>query len=155
MAHVTVSNLQELEAYKGKELGVSDWHVVTQDQVNQFADGTLDHQWIHIDVEKATKESPFGGPIAHGYLTISMAPFLLSQIVEVKGLKMGVNYGIETLRFVEPVKVGAKLRLKAELKDVKNLRGTGKSTFKLTFELEGVKKPACTAEVVYLYSFED
>lgn len=155
MAQVTVKNLQEIEAYVGKELGTSDWHTVTQEQVNQFADGTLDHQWIHVDVDKATKESPFGGPIAHGYLTISMAPYLLSQILDVQGLKMGVNYGIETLRFVEPVKVGAKLRLKAELKDFKNLKGMGKSTFKLTFEIDGVKKPACSAEVVYLYQFED
>ncbi len=154
MAKVTVSSLSELEAYVGKELGASDWHTITQEQIQKFADGTLDHQWIHVDVERAKKESPFGAPIAHGYLTISMAPYLLSQIVDVKNLKMGVNYGIETLRFIEPVKVNSRLRVVAELKELKNLKGMGKCTFKLTFEMEGVKKPACSAEVVYLYQFE-
>lgn len=99
MAKVVLSSFAELAAYAGKEIGVSDYHTVTQEQVKKFADATLDHQWIHTDPDKAAKESPFGGTIAHGYLTLSMAPYLLSQILELKNIKMGINYGMEKLGF--------------------------------------------------------
>lgn len=151
----TVRTFAEMESYVGKEFGVSDYHTVTQTQINQFADATLDHQWIHIDPARAAKESQFGSTIAHGYLTISLAPYLLSQILDLPNLKMGVNYGIDSLRFMNPVKVNAKIRLKAELLELKNLKGTARSKIKLTFEVEGEPKPVCVAEVTYLYQFNE
>ncbi|RHX84309.1 MaoC family dehydratase [Leptospira stimsonii] len=153
MAKVVLSSFAELEAYTGKEIGVSDYHTITQEQVNRFADATLDHQWIHTDPERAAKESPFGTTIAHGYLTLSMAPYLLSQILELKNIKMGINYGMEKLRFLEPVKVGSKLRIRAELIELKDLRGTARMTLKMTFETEGSTKAAAVGEVIYLYQF--
>ncbi|TGN07039.1 MaoC family dehydratase [Leptospira ilyithenensis] len=153
MAKLVLSSYSELEAYVGKELGVSEVHEITQEQINLFANATLDHQWIHTDPDRAAKESPFGTTIAHGYLTLSMAPFLLSQIFELKNIKMGINYGIEKLRFLDPVKVGSKLKLRAELTELKDLRGTARMTLKLSFEVEGASKAAMVGEVVYLYQF--
>lgn len=151
----TVSSLKELEALVGQELGLSDYHTITQEQIQTFADATLDQQWIHTDPERCAKESPFGAAIAHGYLTMSLAPYLLSQILKPENLKMGINYGMEKLRFLDPVKVDSRIRLRAELADVKNLRGTAKITLKLTFEIENNDKPAAIAEVIYLYQFEE
>ncbi|BDA79866.1 acyl dehydratase [Leptospira kobayashii] len=153
MAKLVLSSYSELESYVGKELGVSEVHEITQEQINLFANATLDHQWIHTDPDRAAKESPFGTTIAHGYLTLSMAPFLLSQILELKNIKMGINYGIEKLRFLDPVKVGSKLKLRAELVELKDLRGTARMTLKLSFEVEGASKAAMVGEVVYLYQF--
>ena len=135
----------------GDHLGYSDWHEVTQEQVNLFADATGDHQWIHVDPERAAKESPFGGPIAHGYLTISLAPLLLPQVMQVRGISMGVNYGINKLRFPSPVPVGAKLRAGASLVGVDDIPGGAQVTLDVTFEVEGKDKPACVAQVVYRY----
>ena len=107
MAQTTVSGVEGVQGLVGQHLGHSDWVEITQEQVNQFADATGDHQWIHVDVERAKKESPFGGPIAHGYLTLSLIPTLLPQIVEIDGFRMGVNYGTEKVRFPSPVPVAA------------------------------------------------
>ncbi|WP_411821712.1 MaoC family dehydratase [Leptospira sp. 'Mane'] len=153
MAKLILSSYSELEAYVGKELGVSEAHEITQEQINVFGKATLDNQWIHTDPDRAAKESPFGTTIAHGYLTLSLAPFLLSQILELKNIKMGINYGIEKLRFLDPVKVGSKLKLRAELIELKNLRGTARMTLKLSFEVEGATKAALVGEVIYLYQF--
>ncbi|HEX2040265.1 MAG TPA: MaoC family dehydratase [Acidimicrobiales bacterium] len=135
----------------GEHLGYSDWLDVTQDQVNRFADATGDHQWIHVDPERATKESPFGGPIAHGYLTISLAPVLLGSIMLVDGIAMGVNYGINKLRFPAPVPVGKRLRAGATVAQVEDIPGGAQVTLDVTFEVEGQEKPACVAQVVYRY----
>ncbi|MBI4882685.1 MAG: MaoC family dehydratase [Actinobacteria bacterium] len=139
----------ELQAAAGEHLGYSDWMVVTQERVNQFADATGDHQWIHVDVERAAKESPFGGPIAHGYLTLSLAPVLLPQVVATTGFKMGVNYGCNRVRFMSPVPVGSRLRLGAKLLAADDIAGGVQSTYELTFECEGAAKPSCVAEVVF------
>jgi acyl dehydratase len=145
-----VEGIDGLKAKKGEHLGYSDWHTVTQEQVNQFADATGDHQWIHVDPERA-KAGPFGGPIAHGYLTISLAPMLLPQVMRVDGIQMGVNYGINKLRFPSPVPVGSKLRVGAQLAEVEDIAGGAQVTMDLTFEVEGKEKPACVAQAVYRY----
>lgn len=134
----------------GEHLGYSTWHNVTQEQVNLFADATGDHQWIHIDVERA-KAGPFGGPIAHGYLTLSLAPVLLGQVLQVEGVKMGVNYGTNKVRFPSPVPVGSNLRLGAKLTNVEEVPGGKQVTIEATFEVEGASKPSCVAELVFRY----
>jgi acyl dehydratase len=134
----------------GEHLGYSAWHNVTQEQVNLFADATGDHQWIHIDVERA-KAGPFGGPIAHGYLTLSLAPLLLGQVLQVEGVKMGVNYGTNKVRFPSPVPVGSNLRVGAKLVGVEDVPGGKQVTVETTFEVEGASKPSCVAELVFRY----
>ena len=134
----------------GEHLGYSAWHNVTQEQVNKFADATGDHQWIHIDVERA-KAGPFGGPIAHGYLTLALAPILLAQVLQVEGVKMGVNYGTNKVRFPSPVPVGSNLRLGAKLASVEDVPGGKQVTVEATFEVEGAAKPSCVAELVFRY----
>lgn len=145
-----VNGIEELKTKQGEHLGYSDWHLVTQEQVNTFADATGDQQWIHVDPERA-KAGPFGGPIAHGYLTLSLAPALLPQILQVDGISMGVNYGCEKVRFPSPVPVGSKVRAGAELVSVDDVAGGAQVTMRVTFEVEGAPKPACVAEVVYRY----
>ena len=145
-----LNGADELKAKVGEHLGYSSYHEVTQEQVNLFADATGDHQWIHVDPERA-KSGPFGGPIAHGYLTLSLAPSLIPEIVQVHGFSMGVNYGCEKVRFPSPVPVGAKLRAGAELVGVDDVAGGVQVSMKLTFEVEGASKPSCVAEVVYRY----
>ena len=142
--------LDDLQSHVGHAIGHSPWHEVTQDQVNQFAEATGDHQWIHVDPERA-KSGPFGGPIAHGYLTLSLAPYLLPQMFQVSGISMGVNYGLNKLRFVSPVPVGKKLRLGASIADVDEIAGGAQVTLDLTFEVEGSEKPACVAQAIYRY----
>ena len=149
MAPRILNGSAELKAAIGEHLGYSDWMEITQERVNQFADATGDHQWIHIDVERAKKESPFGGPIAHGYLTLSLAPVLLPQVVVTTGFKMGVNYGCNKVRFMSPVPVGANLRMSATVLSVDDIAGGIQTTYELTFEIEGNPKPACVAEVIY------
>ena len=134
----------------GEHLGYSAWHNVTQEQVNRFADATGDHQWIHIDVERA-KAGPFGGPIAHGYLTLALAPILLAQVLQVEGVKMGVNYGTNKVRFPSPVPVGSNLRLGAKLASVEDVPGGKQVTVEATFEVENASKPSCVAELVFRY----
>ena len=146
-----VQGIEGLRELVGQHLGYSDYTEVTQDQVNLFAEATGDHQWIHVDVERAKAESPFGGPIAHGYLTLSMGPRLLPQVIAVNGISMAVNYGANKVRFPSPVPVGAKLRAGAELVDVTDVEGGVQVTMRVTFECEGAPKPACVAENVFRY----
>jgi acyl dehydratase len=133
-----------------QHLGYSAWHNVSQDQVNRFADATGDHQWIHIDVERA-KAGPFGGPIAHGYLTLSLAPILLAEVLQVEGVAMGVNYGANKVRFPSPVPVGSNLRLGATIKQVEDVAGGVQVTVEAVFEVEGATKPSCVAELLFRY----
>ncbi|MCB9373647.1 MAG: MaoC family dehydratase [Microthrixaceae bacterium] len=145
-----LNGVDELKAKVGEHLGYSEYHEVTQEQVNLFADATGDHQWIHVDPERA-KSGPFGGPIAHGYLTLSLAPSLIPEVVQVHGFSMAVNYGCEKVRFPSPVPVGSRLRAGAELVGADDVAGGVQVTMKLTFEVEGAPKPSCVAEVVYRY----
>lgn len=153
MAKTIIKSFEELEALVGKELGVSEWHTFTQEQINQFADATLDHQWIHVDVEKAKKESPFGNTIAHGYLTLSILPHLWEQIVDVQNIKDQINYGIEKLKYNQPVIVNSRVRLHVQVSSVVNLRGTTKASMGVKLEIEGNRKPAYEGEIVFLYHF--
>ncbi|MDH2425821.1 MaoC family dehydratase [Sphaerisporangium sp. TRM90804] len=143
-------NLDELKAATGEHLGYTEWRPVTQEQVNLFADATDDHQWIHIDVERA-KQGPFGGPIAHGYLSLSLLPSFMTEMFRVDGLKMGINYGLNKVRFPAPVPVGARIRAGAEVMDVKNTPSGTLSSLKITVEVEGQSRPACVAESLSLY----
>jgi len=147
----TFATLDELRGAAGQHLGWTDWIEITQERVNLFADATGDHQWIHVDVERAKAESAFGGPIAHGYLTLSLAPALLPEILRVEGISMGVNYGCNKVRFPSPVPVGARVRLGATLAGVDDVAGGAQVTMDLTFEVEGAPKPSCVAQVVYRY----
>jgi acyl dehydratase len=146
----TTIEASELADHVGEHLGYSDWHEVTQEQVNQFADATGDHQWIHVDPERA-KDGPFGGPIAHGYLTLSLGPMLVPQAFMVTGITMAVNYGANKVRFPSPVPVGAKLRAGVELASVDEVPGGLQVVTTVTFEVEGADKPACVAETVTRY----
>ncbi|MCJ0743020.1 MaoC family dehydratase [Pedobacter montanisoli] len=148
-----INNYDEFASYLGKEIGVSEWHTIDQNQINQFADATLDHQWIHIDEERAAKESPFGTTIAHGYLTLSLVPYLWKQIVEIHNLKMEINYGIENLKFGQAVTVNSQIRLKATLKSIVNLRGTTKAILETVLEIKDQAKPAFIGDLVFLYHF--
>jgi len=145
-----IDGIDGLEQRVGEHLGYSDWHEITQEQVNLFADATGDHQWIHVDVERA-KAGPFGAPIAHGYLTLSLAPTLLGEIMTVSGVTMGVNYGLNKLRFPSPVPVGSKLRAGATLAGVEQVSGGVQVTLAVTFEVEGGSKPSCVAEILFRY----
>ena len=147
----TTTTMAEVSALVGTDLGSSDWHEVTQEHVNLFADATGDHQWIHVDVERATAESPFGGPIAHGYLTLSLLAPLSAQVLLVTDTVMGVNYGLNKVRFPAPVPVGAKVRLTASLKSVEEVAGGLQLTLAAVIEREGSDKPVCIAEPVYRY----
>jgi len=132
----------------GEHLGHSDWLEITQDRIDQFADATGDHQWIHVDTERAANESPFGTTIAHGYLTLSLVSYFLPQVVEVRGISMGLNYGTDKVRFPAPVPVGSKLRAGGELTDVRDVPGGIQTTMTVTVEVEGSDKPACVAEIL-------
>jgi acyl dehydratase len=148
-----VNGIAGLTELVGTHLGYSDWLEITQERVNTFADATGDHQWIHVDPERAAKESPFGGAIAHGYLTLSLGPALMPQILRVNGTKMGVNYGCGKVRFPSPVPVGSNLRLGAALDAVDDLGGGwAQISMTFTFEVEGADKPACVAEIIFRYS---
>jgi acyl dehydratase len=152
---IVINSFDEYKAFEGKELGSSDYLKITQEQINKFADATLDHQWIHLDQEKAEKESPFKTTIAHGYLTLSVLPYLWGQIVEVRNNKMMVNYGIDNLKFVTPVTVDSELRLNASLKSIVNLRGTSKAVLSIKIEIKGQRKPALQADIIFLYHFNN
>lgn len=154
MAKIIIRSFQEFETYLGKGLGQSEVHKITQEQINLFADATVDHQWIHTDPERA-QSGPFGGPIAHGYLSLSMIPHMWNQILEVQNLKMMVNYGIEKLRFTQPVPVGSDLILNAHLEGLTNLRGIIKAEVGAKMEIVGERKPAFTGTLIMLYHFND
>ncbi len=155
MGKTIINNYQEFESYLGKEIGVSEFIQVTQDQINKFADATLDYQWIHTDPERAAEESPFKSTIAHGYLTVSLLTYLWYSIVDVRNVKMIVNYGIESLRFQQPVLVNDKIRARVSLHDIRNLRGIAKIQVKIIVDIEGQKKPAYDALVTFLYHFNN
>jgi acyl dehydratase len=154
MGKLIINSYAEFEAFIGKELGVSEYHQVTQEQINQFADATLDHQWIHVDTERAKTDSPYGSTIAHGYLSVSILPYLWYQIIEVNNITMLVNYGIESLKFGQPVLVNDQVRIKANLKALINLRGTAKAEVEVTLEIKDSKKPAFKGVIVFLYQFK-
>ncbi len=141
----------DIKSFLGKEIGVSEWHTVTQKDVNLFADVTLDHQWIHIDAERAKKESPYKTTIAHGYFTLSLIPHLMAQVWKVNGVKMGVNYGLNKLRFPAPVPVGSKVRARAKLANVEDVKGGVQVTTEVTIEVDGNEKPAAVAETLSRY----
>jgi acyl dehydratase len=134
----------------GQQIGYTEWEPVTQERVNTFADATDDHQWIHVDPERA-KDGPFGGAIAHGYLTLSLAPVLLNKVLRVDQMKFGINYGANKVRFPSPVLVGSDLRMGVTVASVEDVDGGVQVTFDLVMELRDMPKPACVAQVVYRY----
>jgi acyl dehydratase len=142
----TTTTLAELPSLKGTVLGSSEWFEITQDRVNTFADATDDHQWIHVDVERAAQESPFGGPVAHGFLTLSLFVPMWAQVLLVTDMTMGVNYGLNKVRFPAPVPVGSKVRLTATLVDVAEVTGGLQLTVGGVIEREGGDKPVCVVE---------
>jgi acyl dehydratase len=142
---LTLTGLEEIKAHVGKELGVSDWHLVTQENIDRFAEVTGDDQWIHVDPERA-KDSPFGGTIAHGYYTLSLAPRFSYDMFKFEGFAFGLNYGLNRVRFPSPMLVGGKVRMRAMLAAVEDIPGGAQITTELTFEREGGEKPVCVAE---------
>lgn len=138
---------EELQAKVGEEIGVGDWHTVDQDRINLFAEATGDHQWIHVDPERAA-QGPFGTTIAHGYLTLSLIPSLGGGSLPVPGAKMGINYGLDRVRFIAPVKVGSKVRARRKLLEVKEGEGFVQLKIEVTVEIDGESKPACVAETL-------
>jgi len=144
---LTLNGIDEVRSYVGKELGVSDWHEVTQDDINAFADVTGDHQWIHVDVERA-KDTPFGGTIAHGYYVLSLAPMFSYELFKVEGFAFGLNYGVNRVRFISPMPVGGKIRMRAKVGSVEDVPGGAQIMTELTFEREGGEKPVCVAETL-------
>ncbi|HEX8122989.1 MAG TPA: MaoC family dehydratase [Solirubrobacteraceae bacterium] len=142
---LTVNGIDDLKGRIGDELGVSDWHEVTQENVNRFAEVTGDDQWIHIDPERA-KETPFGGTIAHGYYTLSLAPRFSYDLFKLEGVAFGLNYGLNKVRFPAPMPVGGRVRMRMELQSVDDIPGGAQITMKLTFERDGGDKPVCVAE---------
>ena len=149
-----INSYDEFASYLGKPLGTSEWLEVDQDRINAFADATLDHQWIHVDVERAKAESPYKSTIAHGYLTLALLPHLWDEIVEVNNLKMMVNYGMDKMRFGQPVITGSRIRMTAKLANIENLRGISKAYIDFTIEIEGQRKPALKGEAQFLYYFK-
>ena len=147
MSQLTFDNIKD---HVGEHLGYSNYVEITQPQVQLFAEATGDYQWIHLDVERA-KAGPFGGPIAHGYLTLSLAPVLLAEVLKVDGVKMGVNYGANKIRFPSPVPVGSKIRVGAKLVGVDDVAGGIQVAVEATFECEGAAKPSCVAELLFRY----
>ncbi len=145
----TTLTIDELEQAAGRELGTSSWHEITQEQVNLFADATGDHQWIHVDPDRAA-DGPFGGTVAHGYLTLAMLPMLLAEVVSVSDAVMGVNYGTEKIRFTSPVPVGSRVRLHATLVDAQRRGPSVVWTVGVQVEVDGKEKPALVGEVVYM-----
>lgn len=154
MEKVIINSYHEFAALLGKNIGVSDYVELSQERINLFADATLDHQWIHVDTERAAVESPFKSTIAHGYLTLSMLPYLWNQIIEVKNLKMMVNYGMDKMKFGQAVKSGEHIRLVADLHSIENLRGIAKVQIKFAIEIKESSKKALTGIATFLYYFE-
>ena len=154
MQQLVINSYDEFAAYLGKELGVSDWLPVDQERINKFADATLDPQWIHVDVERAKRESPYKSTIAHGYLTLSLLPYLWNQIIKVNNLEMMVNYGMDQMKFGQAVVTGSRIRLVAKLKDITNLRGIRRAAIDFKIEIEGQRKPALQGIATFLYYFK-
>ena len=153
MSKLIVNSYEEFESHLGRQLGVSEWLQIDQERINNFADATLDHQWIHVDEARAKAESPYKSTIAHGYLTLSLLPYMWNQIIEVNNLKMMVNYGMDRMRFGKPVLTGSRVRLVTTLDAIENLRGICKAQIGFKIEIEGEKKPALEGEATFLYYF--
>lgn len=151
---LTINSYEEFVAYEGKELGVSEWVQISQDRINQFADATDDHQWIHVDVERCKAESPFGQTIAHGYLTLSMIPLMWNQIIEVNNLERMMNYGMKDMRFGQPVLSGQSIRMKVSLDEIQNLRGAIKTNVKFVIEIQETGKKAVEGIATFIYYFK-
>lgn len=154
MSETIIHNIDEFIERKGTELGVSEWFEVSQEVINNFADATRDHQWIHVDTNKAATDSPYGSTIAHGYLTLSLLPSFLDEIIEVHNLKQLVNYGIKDFTFKNAVKVGSRLRMRASVKSAKDLGNICQATITCTFEVEGLEEPVAEGNIIFLYYFE-
>lgn len=152
---LTINSYEEFAAYEGKELGVSEWVQITQERIDQFANATDDHQWIHVDVERCKTESPFGQTIAHGYLTISMIPLMWGQIIEVNNLKRMMNYGMKDVRFGQPVLSGQSIRMKVSLDEIQNLRGAIKTNVKFAVEIQETGKKAVEGIATFIYYFNN
>ena len=150
---VIINNFDEYKSNEGKILGISNWHKIDQEQINRFAEATLDHQWIHVDKERVESEGPFKSTIAHGYLTLSLIPYLWKQIADVRNVKMEINYGIEQFKFGQAVPVDSEVQLQATVKSITNLRGTVKAVIQAKFAIKGYAKPAYVGDVVFLYHF--
>ena len=150
MSHV-ISSFEDLKALEGLEVGVSDWFQITQEQINQFADVTLDHQWIHVDVERAQKEMPGGTTIAHGYLTLSMIHAMTAEFLKFTNLKMGINYGLNKVRFTNMVAVDSRIRARSVIKSVRERSGAARLVGETTVEIEDESKPACVVETVSFF----
>jgi acyl dehydratase len=149
---ITLNGIDDIKARVGEELGVSDWHVVTQEAIDRFAEVTGDHQWIHVDPERAA-QTPFGGTIAHGYYTLSLAPMLGARVYTVTNVAFGLNYGLNKVRFPAPVPVGSSVRMRATIASVEDIQGGIQMATTLTFEREGGEKPVCVAEsLVRIYA---
>ena len=148
-----ISSFEDLKALEGLEVGVSDWFQITQDQINQFADVTLDHQWIHVDVERAQKEMPGGTTIAHGYLTLSMIPAMTAGFLEFTNLKMGINYGLNKVRFTNMVAVDSRIRARSVVQAVRQRSGAAQLVALTTVDFAGETKPACVVETVSFFHF--
>jgi len=150
---IVINNFEEYKAHEGKVLGESDWHKIDQEQINRFADATLDHQWIHTDEQRAKTEGPFNSTIAHGYLTLSLIPYLWKQIADVRNVKMEINYGIENFKFGQAVPVNGEVQLQATVKSITNLRGTVKAIINAKLLIKDQAKPAYQGDVIFLYHF--
>lgn len=150
---IIINSIAEFEQWTGREMGVSAYHRVTQQQINQFAGATLDHQWIHTDPVRAANESPFKTTIAHGYLTLSLIPYFWGQIADVRNVRMLVNYGIEDLKFGQPVRADDEVRMRVRVHSVVNLRGITKATMEVAMEIKDSTKPAFRGVIVFLYHF--
>lgn len=150
MTLTTFENPGDLIGKEGLKVGPSDWMEITQQRIDTFAEATGDHQWIHVDQERA-KSGPFGTTIAHGYLTLSLAAKLMPEIIEIKNMSMGINYGTEKVRFLNPVKSGARVRGVGEFIDIKEVTGGYQSTLRVTIEIEGEEKPACVVDTISRY----
>lgn len=148
-----IGSFEEFEQFIGKEIGVSQYHKITQEQINKFAEATLDHQWIHVD-EKKAKEGPFGATIAHGYLTLSLLPHMWEEILKVNNTTSLINYGIEKLKFNQPVLVNSELRVRVKLLKLTNLRGIAKAELNAIMEIKDSKKNAFEANIIFLYNFK-
>lgn len=148
-----INSYEEFASHLGEELGHSDWLLIDQERINLFADATLDHQWIHVDTERAIKESPYKSTIAHGYLTLSVLPYLWAQIIQVNNIKMLVNYGMDKMRFGQPVVTGSRVRMVTKLHNIQNLRGICKTEVDFKIEIENQRKPALEGIATFLYYF--
>ncbi|CAA7197159.1 MaoC family dehydratase [Chryseobacterium potabilaquae] len=150
---IIIHNFNEYKSFEGQIIGTSPWYLIDQNQINLFADATLDHQWIHTDKQRSEDEGPFGSTIAHGYLTLSLIPFLWKQIANVRNVKMEINYGIENFKFGQAVPVNSEVRLQATVRSVNDLKGTIKVIIEARLLIRNQVKPAYIGDVIFLYQF--